>query len=187
MSPKWLLKWRRLSNPICLSVRKSATRVFDRLRSLLAEEGTIDSDLYRRAMTMYDVEGNYGYTISAYTGDNPVNPGRRLEACRADIQSPVCNLSKDQKAELAAGLTLDDIADSVRDGNFVHFGRLSFIYLDLDSREGYRWSKEADEGKGGWEQLSSGDILNARKSVRIARGESAPGVVTAPITMQAAQ
>ena len=52
----------------------------------------------------------------------------------------------------------------------------------MDSREGFRWSKEAN----GWEPLSSGDILNARKSVRIARGESAPGVVTAPIKVQAA-
>lgn len=155
----------------------------DRIRSLLAEEGTLDSDLFRRALTLYDVEGNYGYSISAYTGDNPKTPGRRLEACRADLTSTVCNLSKDQSKELEAGLTLDDIADSIKDGNYVHFGRLSFIYLDLDSREGYRWSKDAN----GWEPLSSGDILNARKSVRIARGESAPGVVTAPIIMQAAQ
>ncbi len=155
----------------------------DRLRGLLAEDGTLDSDLFRRAMTLYDVEANYGYTISAYTGDHPTAPGRRIAACREDTQSPVCNLSTDQQKQLDAGLTIEDIADSVKDGNYVHFGRLSFIYLDLDSREGLRWSKESK----GWEPLSSGDILNARKSVRIARGESAPGVVTAPIKVQAAQ
>ncbi len=155
----------------------------DRLRSLLAEEGTLDVDLFRRAMTLYDIEANYGYAISAYTGDHPTSPGRRLAACREDANSAVCNLSKDQKEQLSAGSTIDDISDSVKDGNYVHFGRLSFIYLDLDSREGFRWSKETK----GWEKLNSGDILNARRSVRIARGESAPGVVTAPITMQAAQ
>jgi len=155
----------------------------DRLRALLADTGTLDSDLFRRAMTLYDIEANYGYTISAYTGDHPTSPGRRMAACREDIQSPVCNLSKDQKNKLDAGASLDSISDTIKDGNYVHFGRLSFIYLDLDSREGLRWSKDAN----GWESLSPSDILNARKSVRIARGESAPGVVTAPIKVQAAQ
>ena len=155
----------------------------DRLRTLLADEGTLDSDLFRRAMTLYDVEANYGYTISAYTGDHPTAPGRRLAACKEDVESAACNLSKDQKKKLEAGLTVDNIADTIKDGNYVHFGRLSFIYLDLDSREGFRWSKDSNS----WEPLSSGDILNARKSVRIARGESAPGVVTAPIKMQASQ
>lgn len=155
----------------------------DRLRGLLADEGTLDADLFRRAMTLYDVEANYGYTISAYTGDHPTAPGRRLAACREDVESAVCNLSKDQKEKLTAGQTIDDISDSIKDGNYVHFGRLSFIYLDLDSREGYRWNADVND----WEQLSAGDILNARKSVRIARGESAPGVVTAPIKVQAAQ
>ena len=155
----------------------------DSMRDLLSDDDASPADLYRRAITLYDIEANYGYTISAYTGDHPNIPGRRLEMCRQDVNSAVCNLSKDQKKQLAAGLTLDDISETIKDGNFVHFGRLSFIYLDLDSREGLRWSKDAN----GWEPLSSGDILNARKSVRIARGESAPGVVTAPIKVQAAQ
>ena len=155
----------------------------DRLRALLADEGTLDSDLFRRAMVLYDVEANYGYTISAYTGDHPTSPGRRIAACRENTASPVCNLSTDQQKQLDDGQTLEDISDSIKDGNYVHFGRLSFIYLDLDSREGLRWSKEAN----GWEPLSSSDILNARRSVRIARGESAPGVVTAPIKVQASQ
>jgi len=114
----------------------------EKMRSLLADDATSDVELYRRAMTLYDVEANYGYTISAYAGDHPSNPG-----------------------------------------NYVHFGRLSFIYLDFDSREGFRWSKESD----GWEPLAAGDILNARRSVRVARGESAPSVVTAPVKIQAAQ
>jgi hypothetical protein len=155
----------------------------DRMRSTLADDTAGPAELYRRAITLYDVEANYGYTISAYTGNHPTSPGRRLAACQADVNSAVCNLSKDQQKQLEAGLTIDDIADSIKDGNYVHFGRLSFIYLDLDSREGLRWSKDAN----GWEPMSSGDILNARKSVRIARGESAPGVVTAPIKVQAAQ
>lgn len=155
----------------------------DRLRELLGKSDTLDSDLFRRAMTLYDIEANYGYTISAYTGDHPTSPGRRLAACRESLESAVCNLSTDQMKKLEAGASLDSISDTIKDGNYVHFGRLSFIYLDLDSREGFRWSKDSS----GWEPLSASDILNARKSVRIARGESAPGVVTAPIKVQAAQ
>ena len=155
----------------------------ERMRATLEDSEAGAGELYRRAITLYDVEANYGYTISAYTGNHPTSPGRRLAACKEDANSAECNLSKDQQDQLAAGLSIDDISDSIKDGNYVHFGRLSFIYLDLDSREGLRWSKDAN----GWESLSSSDILNARRSVRIARGESAPGVVTAPIKVQAAQ
>ncbi len=155
----------------------------DSLRQKLTDKSYGDADLYRRAITLYDIEANYGYAISAYTGDHPMSPGRRMAACVEDTESATCNLSNDQKKLLAAGATLDSISDTVKDGNFVHFGRMSFIYLDLDSREGFRWSKEADA----WEKLPSRDIINARRAVRIARGESAPGVVTAPIKMQAAQ
>lgn len=155
----------------------------ERMRKELADETATDADIFRRAMTLYDVEANYGYTISAYTGNNPKNPGTRLAACIEDTFSAGCNLSKEQRDHMEAGGELDGIAESIKDGNYVHFGRLSFIYLQLDSSEGFRWSKES----GGWEPLSAGDILNARRSVRIARGESAPGVVTAPIQVQAAQ
>jgi len=153
------------------------------MRKLMADPTATDADLFRRAMTLYDVEANYGYTVSAYTGNHPKTPGRRLAACVEDLQSAVCNLSKEQRDHMDAGGELDGIVSSIKDGNYVHFGRLSFIYLDLDSREGFRWSKES----GDWEPLDAGDIINARKSVRIARGESAPGVVTAPIQVQAAQ
>lgn len=155
----------------------------ERMQAELADPTARPVDLFRRAMTLYDIEANYGYTISAYIGDHPKSPGRRIAACREDANSAVCNLSTDQKKQVNAGATIDDISESIKDGNYVHFGRMSFIYLDLDSREGFRWSKEAND----WEPLSSGDILNARRSVRIARGESAPGVVTAPIRVQAAQ
>ena len=162
-----------------------------RMQDELADKSARPVDLFRRAMTLYDIEANYGYSISAYTGNNPKSTERRrLTACRQDLESPTCNLSKDLKDKLSSGFNIEgtpgdpaDISHEIMDGNYVHFGRMSFIYLDLDSREGFRWSKEA----GDWEPLSSGDILNARRSVRIARGESAPGVVTAPIKIQAAQ
>jgi len=153
------------------------------LLGMVNDEDVRPSDLYRRAMTVMDIEVNYGNSVSAYTGDHPLTPGRRLAACREDVTSATCNLSSDSRKKLEAGATIDDIQGEIKDGNYVHFGRMSFIYLDLDSREGFRWNQEANE----WDKLSSGDIINTRRAVRIARGESAPGVVTAPIRVEAAQ
>ena len=75
----------------------------DRMRATLADDSAGAAELYRRAITLYDVEANYGYTISAYTGDHPKAPGRRMEACRENLDSSVCNLSKDQREQLDAG------------------------------------------------------------------------------------
>ena len=72
----------------------------DRMRATLADDSAGAAELYRRAITLYDIEANYGYTISAYTGDHPKSPGRRMEACRENIDSSVCNLSKDQRQQL---------------------------------------------------------------------------------------
>jgi len=163
----------------------------DAALELVNDDTSSDAAAFSRAMTLYDVEVNYGYTISSYTGNHPLNNDRRrLNACRQDLDSSVCNLSKETREKLDGGYNLDgtpgdllDISEEIKDGNYVHFGRMSFIYLDLDSREGFRWSKET----GGWEPLESRDIINARRSVRIARGESAPGVVTAPVNILAAQ
>jgi hypothetical protein len=151
----------------------------DSLRAVVGDATVPDSEVFRRALSVYDIEANYGNSISAYTGNNPLNPGGRLQACRDNLESSRCALNKDLKVLLNAGATLDDreIQDSLQDGNYVHFGRMSFIYLELDSSEGYRWSTD----ESGWVPLPSGDIIDARRAVRVARGESAPGVVTAPI------
>ena len=60
---------------------------------------------------------------------------------------------------------------------------MSLAYLDLDSREGFRWSKTT----GGWEPLNDTEILNVRRAIRVAKGESAPAVVTGPLQIEAAQ
>ena len=153
------------------------------LLTLVSDQAATGPQIFRRALGVIEIEANYGNSISAYIGDHPKTPGRRLAACREDIESPVCNLSKDTREKLDAGATLDDLAKEIKDGNYVHFGRMSFAYLDLDSREGFRWNEEA----GDWEPLKSGDILNTRRAIRVAKGESAPGVLTAPVKIEAAQ
>ena len=39
----------------------------ERMRATLEDSEAGAGELYRRAITLYDVEANYGYTISAYT------------------------------------------------------------------------------------------------------------------------
>ena len=156
------------------------------LIGLVSDPAATGPQIYRRALGVIEIESNYGNSVSAYTGDHPTTPGRRLAACRENIESPVCNLTKDTLEKIEGGATIDDLANEIKDGNYVHFGRMSLAYLDLDSREGFRWNEDAGES-GDWEPLSSGDILNTRRAIRVAKGESAPGVVTAPVKIEAAQ
>lgn len=153
------------------------------------DPGAPASQIYREALRVIETEAEYGAAISAYTGNHPTAPGRRLKACQEDISSSVCNLSKELSDKLKDGAVIDgtgspdDVSDEVKDGNYVHFGRMSLAYLDLDSREGFRWSKSTSS----WEPLNDTEILNVRRAIRVAKGESAPAVVTGPLQIEAAQ
>jgi len=151
----------------------------DKLKEDLANPEVGESALFRQAITIFDIEVGYGNSVGSYTGDNPINPGGRLAACKANSEATKCALTKDQTEALEKGATIDDLADSLLDGNYIHFGRLSLGYLDLDSSEGYLYNKETKA----WDKLSSGDILGIRKAIRISRGESAPGTVRGPVDM----
>ena len=156
----------------------------DDLKESIADKNIGESVVYRKAITIYDIETNYGNSVGSYTGNNPVNPGGRLEACKASLTSTACSFTDDLNAAIEAGATLDDLAkeESINDGNYVHFGRLALLYLQIDSSEGYRYNKETKA----WDALSSGEIIGVRKTVRVARGESAASVVTAPIEIDPA-
>jgi len=156
----------------------------DDLKADLADGNIGESVLYRKAITMYDIEANYGNSVGSYTGNSPVKPRSRLQACEANPNTTACSLTDDLKEALEAGATLEALAreGGLDDGNYIHFGRLAFLYLQIDSSEGYRYDNESKE----WVELSQGEILGLRRSVRIARGESAAGVLTAPIALDPA-
>ncbi|WP_409433450.1 DUF3450 family protein [Litorimonas sp. RW-G-Af-16] len=151
----------------------------DKLKEDLADESIGESVLFRQAMNLYDAEVNYGNSVGAYAGDNPVTPGTRFAACEANQASSTCALTDDLRGALDSGATLDDLRDSLNDGNYIHFGRLSLAYLELDSSVGYQYNKETNA----WDKMNGADIIGLRKAVRIARGESAPGVVRGPIRL----
>lgn len=147
------------------------------------------SQVFREALRVIEAEAEYGSAISAYTGNHPTKPGRRLKACIEDVESSECNLSKELSEKLEDGAVIDgsgspkDVSEEVKDGNYVNFGRMSLAYLDLDSREGFRWNKQSNS----WDPLNDTEILNVRRAIRVAKGESAPAVITGPLQIEAAQ
>lgn len=156
---------------------------FDRLAKLKEDLAAPDApigSLFRQAMNIYDIEVVSGASISSYNGQHPKTPGMRLAACDENINSGACDLSKEVRDALpegAAEVEDENLRENINDGYYLHFGRLALIYLQFDSSEGWRWDSDASD----WVQMSTGDLLNARRAVRIARGESAPGVVLGPI------
>ncbi len=152
----------------------------DRLKEDLGDEAAPISSLFRQAINLYDIEVIAGNSIEAYSGDHPTEPGTRLAACDEDLNSSECDLPDELREELPEGATQverEDLRDNLKDGAYVHFGRLSLIYLQHDSSEAWRWDKTTEA----WVQMSGSDVLDARRAVRIARGESAPGVILSPI------
>lgn len=152
----------------------------DRLKEDLDSENAPISSLFRQAMNLYDLEVIAGKSIEAYSGDHPTNPGTRLAACDEDLTSDECDLPDEIKEALPEDATKVenvDFRENLKDGAYVHFGRLSLIYLQHDSSEAWRWDQPTEA----WVQMDGADVLEARRAVRIARGESAPGVILSPI------
>lgn len=154
----------------------------DKLKEDLAQENSSITSLFRQAMNIYGAEVLSGSAVSSYNGNHPVNPGTRLAACDQNLESNACDLTKEMREKLPKGATSienESLREQVNDGYYVHFGRMALVYLQFDSSEAWKWDTESKE----WVELSGGDILDARRAVRIARGESAPGVVLAPIKL----
>lgn len=155
--------------------------LLDDLRDDLQADDVLVSDVYRRAMEIYGIEAAYGLQVGSYTGLNPIaeRQGNRYQACLADQTSPVCDLSKEQNQAIASGAEIEDLRDQLYDGNYIHFGRMALLYLERDSSEGYRYNQETSS----WDRLSNSELLGLRQNVRIARGESAIGTMTTPISI----
>lgn len=157
----------------------------DKLKEDLDSPEAPISSIFRQSMNLFDTEVIAGASVVSYNGQNPKTPGTRLAACDADINSTACSLPKAVKEQLPKDATKIQnqlLRDSVYDGYYLHFGRMSLIYLQYDSSEAWKWDKDAgDNGKGDWVAMKRADVLDARRAVRIARGESAPDVVLAPV------
>lgn len=151
--------------------------LLDDLREDLQSDDVAIGDAYRRAMELYSLEVEMGLQVGSYLGNNPVDPGGRYAACVEDPQSSRCDLSKEQTSALNNGAEIEDLREQLPDGNFVHFGRLTLMYLERDSSVGYRYNEETKA----WDRVSNSELLGLRQNVRIARGDSAISTMVAPI------
>ena len=160
----------------------------DDFRETLSDPEATPGQKMRKALNIYSIEVGYGNTVSAYVGDNPKTPGTRFAACEADESSKACGLTDDHKKKMGYdedgkptgnGASVADLKEELKDGVYLHYGRLALVYLEFDSSQAWRYDKEAKD----WEQLAGADVLEVRRAVRIARGQSAPGVLAAPISL----
>ena len=160
----------------------------DDFRETLGDPEATPGQKMRKALNIYSIEVGYGNTVGAYVGDNPKTPGTRFQACEADESSSACGLTDDHKKKMGYdkdgnptgnGATVGDLKSELQDGVYLHYGRLALVYLEFDSSQAWRYNKEAKD----WEQLAGADVLEVRRAVRIARGQSAPGVLAAPINL----
>jgi len=160
----------------------------DKFRETLADKDASPGQKMRQALNIYGIEVGYGNTVASYVGNNPKTPGTRFEACMADETSKACGLTSDHKKKMGYdkdgvksgnGATVSDLKGELMDGAYLHYGRLALVYLEYDSSEAWRYDKETKD----WVELSGGDVLDVRRAVRIARGQSAPGVVSAPVNL----
>ena len=160
----------------------------DKFRETIADPEATPGQKMRQALNIYDIEVSYVNSVASYAGNNPNNPGVRYAACQEDQESRNCGLTDDHKKKMAYlngkptgnGASIQDLKSELMDGAYLHYGRLSFVYLEFDSSEAWRY----DLDNKNWVELSGSDVLDVRRAVRIARGQSAPGVLSAPVHLE---
>jgi len=99
--------------------------------------------------------------------------------CIKDKGIASCNISTAGKnwLEEKGEPSMSEIKDFLQDGHFVHYGRLALIYLEHDSSSAYRYDGKSKE----WVDLSGSDVINVRRGMRGALGETAPVVAKVPV------
>ena len=152
---------------------------------ILAEREALPGDKWRRAMNLLSAEVAYGQSVESYKGNHPIaeKAGARLKSCESNHLSSACALTeKDIERIDDEGLTIADLADEnnglgLADGDYLRYGRLALAYVQADRSEVYRY----DPSEKSWTEMKGARALEIRRSVKMAKGEAAPNVMTAPI------
>lgn len=167
--------------PFNLVERNDRLAGFD---DIMADKEAKVSDKWRRALNLLSAEVAYGQTVESYPGDHPVpdKAKSRLTACEADAMSSACALSEDQKDRINAGETIGDLVLenqglSLADGHYLRYGRLALAYVQADGSDVYSYDPV---GKS-WAERSGAQATEIRRSMKMAKGEAAPNVITVPV------
>ncbi len=137
------------------------------MKSTVGDEKATPGQKFRKALHVYNIEVNYGGSIEAFQGDHPKNP---------TIREGDDRFEKDEN-----GKVLVDPKSGLRvpiyDGNYLRYGRTSYVYLNNDGSSPLRYDLEKKD----WIPLSSSEGMQVARGIRVAKGEIAPDVIYAPV------
>lgn len=151
----------------------------DSLKETIADAAASPGEKMRKALALYAIEIGYGQSLEAYDADGFENAGARRKACLEDIESASCALTSDLEKKLDEGATIENLAQQIFDGTYLRYGRMSLAYMATGSDAAYRYNMETQT----WDKLPTSRALEVRRGIRIAKGESAPGVLSAPVVI----
>ena len=138
------------------------------LKTLAADENASVGSIYRKALSVYQIEVNYGQGLDAFKGNNPI-PERRVAR---NTDDELYEKEDDGKFKLDKNLQRVEIYD----GNYLRYGRTAFVYMNNDGGDAQRYDLETRA----WVALK-GNTAAIRRAIRVSKGEVAPGVVVAPV------
>gem|GEM_PF-3430247 len=151
-----------------------------RMRETIKDPNSKLAAKFSRVMQVVNIETNYGYELSAYESSHPTDPGRRFRACQESVESAACVLSKDMVQDMQGGATLSDIESRINDGFYVRYGRMSLAYVDTGTSDVMVYDPNG-EGDTKWRAARGSEVTGISRNLRVARGEAAPDVLTAPV------
>lgn len=147
----------------------------DKLRTTIENPAIAPTEKYRSLLSLLKIETEYGQSIDWYEADRPLNEGE------TPVLVPVFEDELNDEGQQVPVMDLLTDAQKVvpETGYYVYYGRLSLAYLSKDATYARRWNTETKS----WDDLSNSELNDVRKAVRMARGETAPAVVTADVRL----
>jgi len=161
------------------------------IASLRRQLGTVEQIKQGMSPMMLKMAAEIEDSIEA---DMPFNLGERrarVERMKNTLADPDVSPAEQYrqvlnafKIEVSYGQGIDSYegAHPTKEGNvvnFLRFGRVALVYVTKDESEVARYNL----GSKGWDVLGGADALQMRQAIRIAKGEAAPGIVYAPVTV----
>jgi len=162
------------------------------IQSLQRQLGTVESIKQGMAPMMLRMTAQLEDAINADLPFNINERKARIENVKSILSDPDVSPAEQYrrvlnayKIEVSYGQGIDSYegAHPTRPGNivnFIRFGRTSLVYVTKDESEVAKYNTETGE----WEVLGDADALAMRQAIRIARGEAAPNIVYAPVTIR---
>lgn len=160
----------------------------EKLREDMEAEDMPVGEKYRRLLALLKIEAEYGVSVEAYEGVRPTNNGEQQIMVPAMIEKlgandePVLDDNGEPVMEQQIDGTTGEPMMVPEEGWFVRYGRVGLAYVGADNASARRW----DTNERTWVDLSGSELINVRRALRIARGESAPAVLSFPVRPEGA-